>query len=65
MGFYLFYYGGPDQVSTVRVPPKYDDLALAFSKRKAFQLPPHRRGDCGINLLVDAALPKCHVYPLS
>ena len=35
----------PDQVSTVRIPPEYADLALAFSKKKATQLPPHRRGD--------------------
>ena len=34
----------PDQVSTMHIPPEYADLALAFSKRKATQLPPHRRG---------------------
>uniref|UniRef100_A0A4W5PBV2 Retrotransposon gag domain-containing protein n=1 Tax=Hucho hucho TaxID=62062 RepID=A0A4W5PBV2_9TELE len=55
----------PDQVSTVRIPPEYADLALAFSKKKATQLPPHRRGDCAVNLLVDATLPRSHVYPLS
>ena len=55
----------PDQVSTVRIPPEYANLALAFSKKKATQLPPHRRGICAINLLVDAALPRSHVYPLS
>uniref|UniRef100_A0A4W5QR03 ribonuclease H n=1 Tax=Hucho hucho TaxID=62062 RepID=A0A4W5QR03_9TELE len=55
----------PDQVSTVRIPSEYDDLALAFCKKKATQLPPHQRGDCAINLLVDAALPRSHVYPLS
>uniref|UniRef100_A0A8C7T4D4 ribonuclease H n=1 Tax=Oncorhynchus mykiss TaxID=8022 RepID=A0A8C7T4D4_ONCMY len=55
----------PDQVSTVRIPPEYADLALAFSKKKATQLPPHRRGYCAINILVDAALPRSHVYPLS
>uniref|UniRef100_A0A8L0DW93 ribonuclease H n=1 Tax=Oncorhynchus mykiss TaxID=8022 RepID=A0A8L0DW93_ONCMY len=55
----------PDQVSTVRIPPEYADLALAFCKKKATQLPPHRRGDCAIDLLVDAALPRSHVYPLS
>ena len=55
----------PDQVSTVRIPPEYADLALAFSKKKATQLPPHQRGDCAIDLLVDAALPRSHVYPLS
>uniref|UniRef100_A0A4W5KT83 Retrotransposon gag domain-containing protein n=1 Tax=Hucho hucho TaxID=62062 RepID=A0A4W5KT83_9TELE len=55
----------PDQVSTVRIPSEYANLALAFCKKKATQLPPHRRGDCAINLLVDAALPRSHVYPLS
>jgi hypothetical protein len=28
----------PDQVSTVRIPPEYADLALDFSKKKATQL---------------------------
>ena len=55
----------PDQVSTVRIPPEYADLALTFCKKKATQLPPHRRGVCAIDLLVDAAYPKSHVYPLS
>uniref|UniRef100_A0A8K9WXI5 Gypsy retrotransposon integrase-like protein 1 n=1 Tax=Oncorhynchus mykiss TaxID=8022 RepID=A0A8K9WXI5_ONCMY len=55
----------PDQVSTVRIPSEYADLAIAFSKRKATQLPPHRREDCVINLLENAALPRSHVYPLS
>uniref|UniRef100_A0A8C7SC68 ribonuclease H n=1 Tax=Oncorhynchus mykiss TaxID=8022 RepID=A0A8C7SC68_ONCMY len=55
----------PDQVSTVHIPSKYADLAIAFCKKKATQLPPHRRGDCAINLLVGAALPRSHVYPLS
>jgi hypothetical protein len=55
----------PDQVSIVRIPPEYANLALAFCKRKATQLPPHRRGDCALNLLVDAALPRSHVCPLS
>ena len=49
----------------MRLPPDYADLALAFSKKKATQLPPHRRGVCAIDLLVDAALPRSHVYPLS
>uniref|UniRef100_A0A4W5QCZ4 ribonuclease H n=1 Tax=Hucho hucho TaxID=62062 RepID=A0A4W5QCZ4_9TELE len=55
----------PDQVSTVRIPSEYADLALAFCKKRATKLPPHRRGDCAINLLVDAALPRSHVYTLS
>uniref|UniRef100_A0A4W5RN65 ribonuclease H n=1 Tax=Hucho hucho TaxID=62062 RepID=A0A4W5RN65_9TELE len=55
----------PEQVSTVRIPSEYTDLALAFCKKRATKLPPHRRGDCAINLLVDASLPRSHVYPLS
>ena len=55
----------PDQVSTVHIPPEYADLALTFSKKKVTQLPPHRWGDCAIDLLVDAALPRSHMYPLS
>jgi hypothetical protein len=55
----------PDQVSTERIPPEYADLALAFCKKKATQLLPHRQGDCAINLLADAALPRSHVYLLS
>jgi hypothetical protein len=34
----------PDQVSTMCIPPEYADLALAFCKNKATQLPPHRWG---------------------
>lgn len=55
----------PNQVSTMHIPPEYADLALAFCKKKATQLPPNRQGDCVIDLLVDAALPRSHVYPLS
>ena len=35
----------PDQVSTVRIPSEYADLALAFCKKRAIKLPPHQRGD--------------------
>uniref|UniRef100_A0A8K9WXZ9 CCHC-type domain-containing protein n=1 Tax=Oncorhynchus mykiss TaxID=8022 RepID=A0A8K9WXZ9_ONCMY len=55
----------PDQVSTMRIPPEYADLAIAFSKKKATKLPPHRQWDCVINLQENAALPRSHVYPLS
>uniref|UniRef100_A0A4W5K7I4 CCHC-type domain-containing protein n=1 Tax=Hucho hucho TaxID=62062 RepID=A0A4W5K7I4_9TELE len=55
----------PDQVPTVHIPSEYADLALAFCKKKATQLPPHRRGDCAIHFLVDAVPPRSHVYPLS
>uniref|UniRef100_A0A8C7F393 CCHC-type domain-containing protein n=1 Tax=Oncorhynchus kisutch TaxID=8019 RepID=A0A8C7F393_ONCKI len=53
----------PDQVSTVRIPSEYADFA--FSKKRETQLPPHRRGDCAIDLLENVALPRSHVYPLS
>jgi hypothetical protein len=49
----------------MRIPPEYADLALAFSKKKATQLPPYQQGNCAIDLLADAALPRSHVYPLS
>jgi hypothetical protein len=55
----------PDQVSTVLIPSEYAELAIAFSKKKATQLPPHRRGECAIDLLENVALPRSHVYPLS
>ncbi|KAK6303564.1 hypothetical protein J4Q44_G00260180 [Coregonus suidteri] len=55
----------PNQVPALHIPPEYDDLAIVFSKAKATQLPPHRQGDCAIDLQVGAALPRSHVYPLS
>ncbi|KAJ7998110.1 hypothetical protein DPEC_G00219170 [Dallia pectoralis] len=55
----------PDSVSSVRIPPEYSDLALVFSKQLATKLPPHRPGDCAIELQVGAVPPYSHVYPLS
>uniref|UniRef100_A0A674EX84 ribonuclease H n=1 Tax=Salmo trutta TaxID=8032 RepID=A0A674EX84_SALTR len=55
----------PDQVSTERIPSEYADLAIAFCKKRATRLPPHRRGDCVITLQVNATLPRSHMYPLS
>ena len=56
----------PDQGPTVCIAPEYADLAIAFSKKKATKLAPHRPGrDCAIDLQVNAALPKSRVYPLS
>ena len=55
----------PDQVSTVPIPSEYANMAIAFCKKRTTQLLPHRRGDCAINLLVNAALPRSHVDPLS
>jgi hypothetical protein len=46
----------PDQISTVRIPPEYANLATAFCKKRATQLPPHRQEDCAINLLVNSKL---------
>ena len=46
-------------------PPEYADLALAFCKKKETQLITPHRGDCAIDFLIDAALPRSHVYPLS
>ncbi|KAL1280048.1 hypothetical protein QQF64_014648 [Cirrhinus molitorella] len=54
--------------STIHVenlPGEYNDLALAFSKRRAACLPPHRSSDCAIDLLPGAELPKGRVFPLS
>ncbi|KAK6295104.1 hypothetical protein J4Q44_G00343300 [Coregonus suidteri] len=55
----------PNQVPALRIPPEYEDLALVFSKSRATRLPPHRQGDCAINLQTGAALPRSRVYPLS
>uniref|UniRef100_A0A6Q2ZMK7 Retrotransposon gag domain-containing protein n=1 Tax=Esox lucius TaxID=8010 RepID=A0A6Q2ZMK7_ESOLU len=55
----------PDSAPAVPIPPEYRDLATVFSKAKAAVLPPHRLGDCAIDLVDGAALPKGHVYPLS
>ncbi|KAJ8012753.1 hypothetical protein DPEC_G00046150 [Dallia pectoralis] len=55
----------PDSVSTVRIPPEYSDLAVVFSKQLATKLPPHRPGDCAIDLQVGVVPPHSHVYPLS
>jgi hypothetical protein len=54
----------PDQVSTVRIPSEYADLAIAFCKKRATKLPPHRQRDCVINFQVNAVLPRSHVDPL-
>ncbi len=48
-----------------QLPAEYHDLAEAFSKVKATQLPPHRTGDCAINLQPDSQPPKGRIFPLS
>ncbi|KAI2668070.1 Retrotransposon-derived protein PEG10 [Labeo rohita] len=47
------------------IPPEYHDLLEAFSTVKATELPPHRPGDCAIELIPGAAPPRGRVFPLS
>ncbi|KAL0149928.1 hypothetical protein M9458_054760, partial [Cirrhinus mrigala] len=47
------------------IPPEYHDLAEAFSKTRATQLPPHRSSDCAIELLPGTTPPKGRIFPLS
>ncbi len=48
-----------------QLPAEYHDLAEAFSKTKATQLPPHRTGDCAIDLQPGSQPPKGRIFPLS
>ncbi len=48
-----------------QLPAEYSDLAEAFSKTKATQLPPHRTGDCVIDLQPGSQPPKGRIFPLS
>lgn len=47
----------------VNLPPEYTDLAEAFSKKKAFQLPAHRSVDCAIDLMPGTTPPKGRISP--
>ncbi|KAI2648707.1 Transposon Tf2-6 polyprotein [Labeo rohita] len=47
------------------IPADYQDLLEAFSRTKATLLPPHRPGDCAIDLLPDFTPPRGRIYPLS
>ncbi|KAL0153009.1 hypothetical protein M9458_051679, partial [Cirrhinus mrigala] len=47
------------------IPLEYQDLLEAFSRAKATQLPPHRPGDCAIDLIPGAVPPKGRIFPLS
>ncbi|XDV16244.1 hypothetical protein PO909_016041 [Leuciscus waleckii] len=55
----------PKELNLQEIPAAYHDLVLAFSKSEASQLPPHRAGDCAIELLPGAVPPRGPVYPLS
>ncbi len=48
-----------------QLPAEYHDLAEAFSKTKASQLPPHQTGDCAIDLQPGSQPPKGRIFPLS
>lgn len=47
------------------IPVEYRTFQDVFSKALATKLPPHRPGDCAIDLLPGATLPKGRIYPLS
>ncbi|KAI2651010.1 Retrotransposon-derived protein PEG10 [Labeo rohita] len=47
------------------IPKDYQDLLEAFSRSKATRLPPHRPGDCAIDLIPGATTPRGRVFPLS
>ncbi|KAL0199704.1 hypothetical protein M9458_002891, partial [Cirrhinus mrigala] len=47
------------------IPAEYHDLLEAFSTIKATQLPPHRPGDCAIDLLPGSIPPRGRIFPLS
>ncbi len=54
---------GPVFSSTL--PSEYSNLVEAFSKSRASELPPHHSSGYAIDLLPDAAPPKCRIFPLS
>ncbi|KAL0175452.1 hypothetical protein M9458_027782, partial [Cirrhinus mrigala] len=47
------------------IPTEYHDLLEAFSTVKATELPPHRPGDCAIDLIPGAVPPRGRIFPLS
>ncbi|KAL0150314.1 hypothetical protein M9458_054422 [Cirrhinus mrigala] len=53
------------QTTTSSIPAVYQDLLEAFSRQGATQLPPHRPGDCAIDLIPGAAPPRGRIFPLS
>ncbi len=54
-----------DPLHSTNILSDYADLAEAFSKAKATQLPPHRSSDCAIELLPGTTPPKGRIFPLS
>ncbi len=56
---------GSSDTSKKQLPSEYHDLTEAFSKTKSTQLPPHRAGDCAIDLQPGSQPPKGRILPLS
>lgn len=46
------------------IPDEYQTFQDVFSHQFTAQLPPHRPGDCAIELLPRAVMPKGRIYPL-
>uniref|UniRef100_A0AAR2KLN8 CCHC-type domain-containing protein n=1 Tax=Pygocentrus nattereri TaxID=42514 RepID=A0AAR2KLN8_PYGNA len=55
----------PEEPDFSVIPDCYHDIMEVFSKERATQLPPHRPGDCSIDLLPNTTPPRGRVYPLS
>ncbi|KAI2650029.1 Transposon Tf2-6 polyprotein [Labeo rohita] len=51
--------------SSQTIPAEYHDLLEAFSTVRATELPPHRPGDCAIELTPGAVPPRGRIFPLS
>ncbi|KAL0180319.1 hypothetical protein M9458_025761, partial [Cirrhinus mrigala] len=51
--------------SNQTIPAEYHDLLEAFSTVRATELPPHRPGDCAIELTPGAVPPRGRIFPLS
>ncbi|KAI2667005.1 Transposon Tf2-6 polyprotein [Labeo rohita] len=51
--------------SNQTIPAEYHDLLEAFSTVRDTELPPHRPGDCAIELTPGAVPPRGRIFPLS
>jgi len=54
-----------EPTSDLNLPIEYRDLAIAISKVRASQLPPHCTYDCAIDLIPGTTPPKGRIFPLS
>lgn len=55
----------PSPTIRTSIPQEYQDLKGVFSKEGAGQLSTHHPWGCTTELLPNAMLPKCKIYPLS